>query len=158
NTCNGCHTDRFNENSASILRHNFEIYNRVKWMETAETPVTPDKCGGCMPMALSPDEFNKNRNLLLAMVNYAPPLPTKSPDYSELRPRLPAPPGFKISMLAQVPGARSMTVAPDGTIYVGTGGFSNPKDLIYRVRINGNETKVEKFIEGLNNPNGVAFR
>ena len=35
------------------------------------------------------------------------------------------PAGFKIEVYADVPGARSMALADDGTVFVGTGGFSN---------------------------------
>lgn len=64
------------------------------------------------------------------------------------------PPGFKISLYAEVPGARSMTLAPDGTLFVGTRG-----DKVYAVRPNGKTGgEVITLLAGLNTPNGVAFR
>jgi glucose/arabinose dehydrogenase len=77
--------------------------------------------------------------------------------------KLNLPAGFKIKLYAVVPGARSMTVAPNGTLFVGTGGYANALDRVYRIRDwNGNkkidEDEVEVFIEKLNNPNGVAIR
>lgn len=77
--------------------------------------------------------------------------------------KLKLPAGFKIKLYAQVPGARSMTLANDGTLFVGSGAFSNPYDRVYRIRDwnkDGiiNEDEVEIFIDKLNNPNGVAIR
>ncbi len=67
------------------------------------------------------------------------------------------PPGFNISLYADnVPGARSMTLSPDGTLFVGTRG-----DKIYALP-NRNQGKqadeVITFASGLNTPNGVALR
>jgi glucose/arabinose dehydrogenase len=71
--------------------------------------------------------------------------------------------GYKIKQYAKVPGARSLAVHADGTLFVSTGGFSNALDRIYRIRdwdrdgsIGDNE--VEVLISGLNNPNGIALK
>lgn len=69
-----------------------------------------------------------------------------APDLSKIK----LPPGFKISLFAEVPGARSMAVSPEGVVYVG----NRNGDSVYRVK-NG---KVERFAIGLKNPNGVAFK
>lgn len=66
------------------------------------------------------------------------------------------PPGFQISIYAEVPGARSMALAPDGTLFVGTRG-----SRVYAVRPTpagkqGGEVIV--LLRGLQTPNGVAFR
>jgi glucose/arabinose dehydrogenase len=65
------------------------------------------------------------------------------------------PPGFKISLYAgNVPGARSMALGPDGTLYVGTRG-----DKVYAALNDGNRAgAVVTIAENLNMPNGVAFR
>jgi glucose/arabinose dehydrogenase len=65
------------------------------------------------------------------------------------------PPGFEISLFADnVPNARSMTLGPDGVLFVGT-----PTDRVYAVRYQGAKaTKVTTIASGLNAPNGVAFR
>ena len=34
--------------------------------------------------------------------------------------RIQLPPGFEISLYAEVPGARSMTLSPSGTLFIGT--------------------------------------
>jgi glucose/arabinose dehydrogenase len=69
--------------------------------------------------------------------------------------RLPA--GFRISLYAdKVPGARSMALAPDGTLFVGTRG-----DTVYALpnRTGGPQADaVLTLIKGLDTPNGVAFR
>ena len=59
------------------------------------------------------------------------------------------PPGFKAAVYAEVPGARSLALAPDGTVYVGT-----RNDKVYRV---GKDRKATILAKGLNGPNGVAF-
>ncbi len=65
------------------------------------------------------------------------------------------PPGFRISLYADnVPGARSMALAPDGTLFVGTRG-----DKVYAVLNHGKTAgEVITLLSGLNTPNGVAFR
>jgi glucose/arabinose dehydrogenase len=66
------------------------------------------------------------------------------------------PPGFTISLYAEVPGARSMTLGPGGTLFVGTrDGF------VYAVVDAGDGTRARKVLtlaKDLNEPNGVAVR
>jgi glucose/arabinose dehydrogenase len=65
--------------------------------------------------------------------------------------RIKLPPGFAISVYADhVPEARSMTVAPDGTLFVG----NREKDKVYAVV----DKRVVTIASGLRMPNGVAFR
>lgn len=64
--------------------------------------------------------------------------------------KLKLPVGFKVSVWAQVPGARSLAQAPDGRVFVGTRGG----DKVYVVE-NG---KAQVLAEGLDTPNGVAYR
>lgn len=66
------------------------------------------------------------------------------------------PPGFSITVYAEVPGARSMALAPDGTLFVGTRG-----DKVYAVLPGISDRRganVITLLDGLNTPNGVAFR
>lgn len=67
------------------------------------------------------------------------------------------PPGFSIAVYSeQVPGARSMTLADDGTVYVGT--LSEGK--VYALRDANGDGKAEPpqtVASGLNAPNGVAW-
>lgn len=69
--------------------------------------------------------------------------------------RLPA--GFAIAVYAEdVPGARSMTRAPDGTVFVGT-----RSDSVYAVTDADGDHVAEKIATiatDLNTPNGVAFK
>lgn len=71
--------------------------------------------------------------------------------------RMPA--GFSIAVYAdQVSGARSMTLAPDGTIFVGT---RTAPGSVYAVVDRDNDHKADAVVrvaEGLNTPNGVAFK
>jgi glucose/arabinose dehydrogenase len=67
------------------------------------------------------------------------------------------PPGFKISLYARVPGARSMALGAGGILFVGT----RDEGKVYAVLDNdGNHTadRVIVVAEGLNVPNGVAVR
>jgi glucose/arabinose dehydrogenase len=61
------------------------------------------------------------------------------------------PPGFAISVYAQVSGARSMTLGSDGTVFVGT----VREGKVYAIT---RDQKVHVIAEGLNVPNGVAYR
>ena len=66
------------------------------------------------------------------------------------------PPGFRISLYAEVPGARSMTMGAGGTLFVGT-----RDGQVYAVVDAGDGTKAREVVtlaKGLNEPNGVAFR
>jgi len=72
--------------------------------------------------------------------------------------RITLPPGFKIEVYAdQVENARSMTLTPGGTLFVGT----RDKGNVYALRDEDGDMRAEKkylLAEGLNMPNGVAFR
>ncbi len=67
------------------------------------------------------------------------------------------PPGFRINIYADnVPGARSMALAPDGTLFVGTRG-----DKVYALPNRAGSHKADAVVtllKGLDTPNGVAFR
>ena len=65
------------------------------------------------------------------------------------------PPGFHISLYAEAPGARSMAVGEDGTVYVGTGAAGK----VYALRDADRDGRAEQVLAvaaGLNAPNGVA--
>lgn len=68
------------------------------------------------------------------------------------------PPGFSIDYYARnVEGARSMTLSPNGTLFVG----SRDAGKVYAVRDRNNDSKADDVIvlaQGLDMPNGVAFR
>ncbi|HKB13687.1 MAG TPA: PQQ-dependent sugar dehydrogenase [Vicinamibacterales bacterium] len=67
------------------------------------------------------------------------------------------PPGFSIAVYADhVPNARSMTLAPDGTVFVGSmrGSVSAIVDRDH----DGRADELVKIADGLRTPNGVAFK
>jgi len=67
------------------------------------------------------------------------------------------PPGFSISVYAgNVPGARSMTLSPNGTLFVGTRQEGKVYALLDRQHANVAD-EVITVVRGLNTPNGVAF-
>jgi glucose/arabinose dehydrogenase len=66
------------------------------------------------------------------------------------------PPGFRISVYAEVPGARSMTLGSGGTLFVGT-----RDGYVYAVVDAGDGTKAKEVLtlaKDLDEPNGVAVR
>lgn len=67
------------------------------------------------------------------------------------------PPGFNISVFAEVENARSLALSPTGIVYVG----NRNEDKVYAVQdTNGDFVADKKWVldTGLNMPNGVAFR
>lgn len=67
------------------------------------------------------------------------------------------PPGFQISVFAEVDNARSMAISPSGIIYVG----NRHADKVYAVKDEDGDGLADKrwiLASGLNTPNGVAFK
>ncbi len=68
------------------------------------------------------------------------------------------PPGFTIGLYAShVPNARSMSLSPNGTLFVGTRTAGN----VYAILDRNHDHKAKgviTLVRGLNMPNGVAFR
>jgi glucose/arabinose dehydrogenase len=72
--------------------------------------------------------------------------------------RITLPPGFHIALYATVPGARSLTIGPKGTVFVGT---QDRKGKVYALRDRNHDGVAEDVItiaSGLDTPNGVAVR
>jgi glucose/arabinose dehydrogenase len=68
------------------------------------------------------------------------------------------PPGFEISLYASgVENARSMTLSPNGTLFVGTRSAGNVYAMVDR-NTDHQADEVITLARGLNSPNGVAFR
>ncbi|MEO8862043.1 MAG: PQQ-dependent sugar dehydrogenase [Ginsengibacter sp.] len=66
------------------------------------------------------------------------------------------PDGFKINVYAEVPNARSICVSPNGTVFVGT-----KEKEVYAITDENHDGKADKvylIAQGLNAPNGVAFK
>lgn len=67
------------------------------------------------------------------------------------------PPGFSLSVFAEVDNARSMALSPSGTLFVG----NRNEDKVYAVKDTDGDYKADKrwvIASGLNMPNGVAFK
>src|SRR5690242_16958318 len=70
--------------------------------------------------------------------------------------RIRLPPGFKADLYAEVENARSLALGDNGTVFVGT-----RTDTVYALVDSNRDGKADKVItvaQGLNAPNGVAFR
>jgi len=69
------------------------------------------------------------------------------------------PPGFAISLYAaNVPGARSMALGPDGILFVGTRKEGNVYAIIPDRKGQNRAEEVITIVRGLDMPNGVAYR
>lgn len=94
---------------------------------------------------------------LLSCGNVNPPLKWLSPADPDLA-RIELPPGFEISYYAQnVVNARSLCRSPGGTLYVGT----RDEGKLYALVDTDRDYRADAqytLAEGLNMPNGVAFR
>ncbi len=67
------------------------------------------------------------------------------------------PAGFSIEVYAEVENARSLALAPDGTVFVG----NRNEDKVYAIKDTDGDNKADKkwiLASGLNMPNGVAFK
>src|SRR5687768_15024412 len=81
------------------------------------------------------------------------------------RPRLPGlpldevrlPPGFRIALYARVPGARSLALGKEGTVFVGTRERGGSVFAITDKDRDGKGEEVFTLGRGLMMPNGVAF-
>jgi len=83
-------------------------------------------------------------------------LPLPSACATELQmDRLKLPPGFEIRVYAEVPGARSLALGPGGTVFVGTQSTGKVYAVVPR---SGAQPEVVTIANGLNIPNGVAYR
>jgi glucose/arabinose dehydrogenase len=90
------------------------------------------------------------------------PTATPSPEAAANNPGLPydisLPSGFEISLYADgVPNARSMALSPNGTLFVG----SRTEGNLYAVLDQNQDNQADEIIllgQGMNMPNGVAFR
>ena len=72
--------------------------------------------------------------------------------------RIQLPPGFRIRLYARnVPGARSLTISPSGTVFVSTRGAGKIYALPDKDR-DGRADEVVTLIEGMDTPNGIAFK
>jgi glucose/arabinose dehydrogenase len=68
------------------------------------------------------------------------------------------PPGFTISVYADnIPDARSLALSPTGTLFVGSLRAGNVHAIVDRDHDNKAD-KIYRIAQGLNAPNGVAFR
>ena len=96
--------------------------------------------------------------LLLIAVLFAGCLPEPPPITDSRLADLSLPEGYTISVWADsVDNARSMTLSPEGVVFVGT----RRSGVVHALRDrNGDGQAEERFViaEGLNMPNGVAFR
>ncbi len=91
------------------------------------------------------------RFALLLVLAAAQPLLAAAPDLSLLK----LPPGFHIEVwMPDVPNARSLARATDGTVFVGT----RTAGKVYAIRPRADGTRqLLTLASGLNMPNGVAF-
>jgi glucose/arabinose dehydrogenase len=68
------------------------------------------------------------------------------------------PVGFSIEVFAEVPNARSLTLSPNGTLFVGNRNDNGNVYALPDANKDGKPDEVIKIAEKLNQPNGVAFK
>jgi glucose/arabinose dehydrogenase len=112
----------------------------------AKTPVDPLRITHRLTGALSPWLF-----LLLL-------IPAPACSQALQLDRIKLPPGFEIGVYASdIPNARSLTLSPNGTLFVGTRRGGN----VYAVLDRDKDNRADEIVtiaSGLNMPNGVAMR
>jgi len=97
-------------------------------------------------------------SFFLLLILMGPSLAIADLKTNRLLKKVTLPPGFKIQLYAEdVPNARSMTLSPNGILFVGT----RKKGNVYAVIDNDQDQKADQVVtiaSDLNMPNGVAFR
>jgi glucose/arabinose dehydrogenase len=86
-----------------------------------------------------------------------PGISSKNPEVKYQLDKIQLPPGFKISVFAEIPNARSMCIGLNGTLFVG----NREEDKVYAVKDFNNDGRADSvyvIAEGLHKPCGVAFR
>ena len=146
--CVPCHA---NFGQAASIRDNGEL---IKQAITS----------GSMPIAGSPlraqfAQHPETKALMLAFLNGPATPPSTDLPLSDVQ----LPPGFKISLFAKVPRARSLAVdtceGGQAIVWVGTGGFAAPDTKVYGVIPDPSHTfaKTVKLMgQNFQNPNGVT--
>ena len=107
--------------------------------------------------ARSPPSWAQGRPAELASSNLAPHAPGLIAKQAKDLPvdKIKLPPGFAIEVWATgLTNARSMTVSPKGTVFVGTRLVGN----VYAVVDRGDRREVKVIAKGLHRPNGVAVK
>lgn len=95
--------------------------------------------------------------LLAALAACGGTAPEPGPSEAPLS-TLKLPPGFAISVYAQVPGARSMALGPKGTLFVGSRERNGSVHAVVDADRDGKADAVHVVARGLTMPNGVAVR
>jgi len=166
NYCSGCHAAYAGGGDqawASIRRDAAEISVRLDWDHAdKDQMMPPPDAEQHARLAAAPGDREKMRNAVKGARSGG--LATELPlDRIRLQP------GFRIAVWAKAPGARSMTMGDDGTVYVGTGGLGGRHKKVYAIKdADGDGTGESVTIvrdfektdpdDELLVPNGVAFK
>ena len=104
------------------------------------------------------------KNLLTLVVGFLLAVSAGASDLQQQLDKLKLPPGFSISLYSdQTPGARSLSISPSGVLYAGTFLDRNRQNIgkVYAIvdrDKDGVGETVHTLAEGLNMPNGVAWK
>ncbi|MDP6428475.1 MAG: PQQ-dependent sugar dehydrogenase [Rhodospirillales bacterium] len=98
----------------------------------------------------------KAAGLALIVTGCAPPATASQHGIEALLKSIELPPGFKISLFARVPRARSMAIAPGGAVFVGSRGGA--VHMVLDRDKDGIADRVARKTNRLRVPNGIAFQ
>jgi glucose/arabinose dehydrogenase len=166
--CSGCHV-AFGKNNPKqwegIQLSADDIISRLDWDSADEDHVMPPRDSREYPVMLAAaDDRMLMISALKASRSRGGGIATNLPLEQIKLPR-----GFKIAVYANVPGARSMTLGDDGTVYVGSGGLSGKHKKVYAVQDRDRDGAGESVTiirdwaaadagDSRAVPNGVAFK
>ena len=155
--CAACHLQFIDENGAvrwdviAADAHNIAI--RLDWDATGAAAQMPPL--GTEQRADLEQHPDVRQNMLAAV------RAVDNPDQDLPLGSLIMPPGFHVAVFARVPGARSMTVSPGGTLFVGTADDADQFHNVYAMRDDDHDGRADQVFtiaSGLSQPNGVAFK
>ena len=122
-----------------------------------QAPAAPAPAAPASSAPAPPPSWAQGRPAELASSNLAPHAPGLIAKQAKDLPvdKIKLPPGFAIEVWATgLTNARSMTVSPKGTVFVGTRLVGN----VYAVVDRGDRREVKVIAKGLHRPNGVAVK
>jgi glucose/arabinose dehydrogenase len=154
NSCSRCHTSYARKEN--LEKDAAKIFLRLDRSQDNSMP--PEGSPERTALDSQPETLKEMKNWISGLAQHRP---IAADPLQESLKSLRLPKGFHLSIFAKVPGARSIARSPSGVIYVGTGGLGGRFRRVYAIRDSksqGVADQVDIILDGLNTPNGVAFK